>query len=78
MILEVAILHIKRELADRFEEAFKEESKIISSMKGYITHERKALLHHFYELLYGEYGNSEVTGIVTCDQGRPATVLDTG
>jgi heme-degrading monooxygenase HmoA len=39
MILEVAILDVKEEKATEFEPTFKEASKIISSMKGYISHE---------------------------------------
>ena len=39
MILEVAILQIKPELNHKFESAFREASKIISKMKGYINHE---------------------------------------
>jgi len=39
MILEVAILDVKAEKVDQFETTFKEASKIISSMKGYISHE---------------------------------------
>ena len=41
MILEVAILDVKEELLDEFEPTFKEAGKIISSMKGYISHELK-------------------------------------
>ena len=39
MILEVAILDVKEEKITEFEPTFKEASKIISSMKGYISHE---------------------------------------
>ena len=39
MILEVAILDIKDGMSDEFEAAFKQASKIISSMPGYISHE---------------------------------------
>ena len=39
MILEVAILDIKEEKITEFEPTFKEASKIISSMNGYISHE---------------------------------------
>jgi len=41
MILEVAILDVKAEKITEFEATFKEASKIISSMKGYIFHELK-------------------------------------
>ena len=41
MILEVAILDVKETLADEFESAFKTAEAIISSMKGYISHELK-------------------------------------
>ncbi len=37
MILEVAILNIKPEKVNDFEPTFKIASKIISSMKGYIS-----------------------------------------
>ena len=46
MILEVAILDVKTELVDEFEPTFKEASKIISSMKGYISHELKKCLEN--------------------------------
>ena len=58
MILEVATLNIKKGLSADFETNFKKAEKIISSMKGYISHqfrqsdeyqEWKALLHHFYK-----------------------------
>ena len=39
MILEVAILDVKEEKLAEFEPTFKEASKIIFSMKGYISHE---------------------------------------
>ena len=39
MILEVAILNIKPEKQNDFEPTFQVASKIISSMKGYISHE---------------------------------------
>jgi len=41
MILEVAILDVKAEKVIEFEPTFKEASKIISSMKGYLSHELK-------------------------------------
>ena len=41
MILEVAILNIKDGLTDEFELAFEKAKSIISSMKGYISHELK-------------------------------------
>ena len=44
MILEVAILQIKPELTHNFESAFREASKIISKMKGYINHELQKCL----------------------------------
>jgi heme-degrading monooxygenase HmoA len=53
MILEVAMLQVKPELDDRFVESFREASKIISSMKGYISHELQKCLEeeHKYLLL---------------------------
>ena len=41
MILEVAILNIKNGLSEDFEKSFQVAQKIISSMKGYISHELK-------------------------------------
>lgn len=39
MILEAAILQVKRGMEKEYEENFRKASKIISSMKGYISHE---------------------------------------
>lgn|SRR5574339_267912 len=39
MVLEVAILNLRPGTMSAFEAAFKEASKIISSMPGYISHE---------------------------------------
>ncbi|WP_414566743.1 MULTISPECIES: antibiotic biosynthesis monooxygenase family protein [unclassified Anabaena] len=39
MILEAVMLNIKPGLEDDFESAFKKASSIISSMKGYLSHE---------------------------------------
>jgi heme-degrading monooxygenase HmoA len=44
MILEVAILTIKEGLASDFEQSFSKAQSIISSMKGYISHELKKCL----------------------------------
>lgn len=41
MILEVAILNIKKGLSSDFEATFKIAEKIISSMKGYVSHDLK-------------------------------------
>ena len=41
MILEVAELNIKQGLSNAFEENFQKAEGIISSMKGYISHELK-------------------------------------
>ena len=41
MILEVAVLNIKKGFSKDFENSFKEAQKIISSMKGYVSHELK-------------------------------------
>lgn len=41
MILEVAILNIKQGLSEAFEINFIKAEKIISSMKGYVSHELK-------------------------------------
>lgn len=41
MILEVAILNIKKVLSQEFEKTFLVAQEIISSMKGYISHQLK-------------------------------------
>ncbi|AUC83504.1 antibiotic biosynthesis monooxygenase [Lacinutrix sp. Bg11-31] len=41
MILEVAILNIKEGLSQEFEQTFEVAQDIISSMKGYISHQLK-------------------------------------
>lgn len=41
MVLEVAILKLKEGRSAEYEKVFKEASKIISSMKGYVNHELK-------------------------------------
>ncbi|MDO6596211.1 antibiotic biosynthesis monooxygenase [Oceanihabitans sp. 2_MG-2023] len=41
MILEVAILNIKKGLSKEFEAAFKKAKAILSSKKGYISHQLK-------------------------------------
>lgn len=41
MILEVAILNIKKGLSEEFEIAFNKAQSIISSMKGCVSHELK-------------------------------------
>ena len=41
MILEVAILNIKRGQSEAFEKAFSRAKNIISSMNGYINHQLK-------------------------------------
>ncbi|MGG3927865.1 antibiotic biosynthesis monooxygenase [Metabacillus fastidiosus] len=39
MILEAVMLHVKQGVQEEYEQAFQEASVIISSMKGYISHE---------------------------------------
>jgi heme-degrading monooxygenase HmoA len=53
MILEVANLQVKPGLGEAFEAAFRKASAIISSMKGYISHELQLCLEddHKYLLL---------------------------
>jgi heme-degrading monooxygenase HmoA len=46
MILEIAILDIKPGLENDFEQSFLVAQKIISSMKGYISHELKKCLEN--------------------------------
>lgn len=53
MILEVAILHIKKGQTEAFEASFRSASKIIASMEGYINHELQKCMEedHKYILL---------------------------
>ena len=44
MILEVAVLNIRKEMTSDFEVAFKQASSIISSMRGYISHQLQRCL----------------------------------
>ncbi len=44
MILEVAILDVKPDQTDAFEQAFRTASAIIASMNGYISHELQRCL----------------------------------
>ena len=46
MVLEVAILNIKEGLSEEFERSFSKASLIISSMKGYISHQLKKCIEH--------------------------------
>ena len=46
MILEIAILNIKKGLSEEFESSFETAEGIISSMEGYISHEMKKCLEH--------------------------------
>jgi heme-degrading monooxygenase HmoA len=46
MVLEVAILNIKEGLSEVFEQSFSKASLIISSMKGYISHQLKKCIEH--------------------------------
>jgi heme-degrading monooxygenase HmoA len=46
MVLEVAVLNIKKGLSADFEKNFLEAQKIISSMNGYISHELKKSLEN--------------------------------
>jgi heme-degrading monooxygenase HmoA len=39
MILEAVMLQVKEGMEEEYEQAFREASKIIASMKGYISHE---------------------------------------
>lgn len=46
MVLEVAILYVKEGLSEEFEQSFTKASMIISSMKGYISHQLKKCIEH--------------------------------
>ncbi|WP_088070111.1 antibiotic biosynthesis monooxygenase family protein [Gottfriedia luciferensis] len=39
MILEAVVLYVRDGMEEQYEDAFRNASKIISSMKGYISHE---------------------------------------
>ncbi|WP_059173371.1 antibiotic biosynthesis monooxygenase [Bacillus sp. FJAT-27445] len=44
MIVEAVMLQVKQGMESEYEEAFRRASKIISSMKGYISHELQRCL----------------------------------
>lgn len=44
MILETVMLQVKKGMEDEYEEAFRRASEIISSMKGYISHELQSCM----------------------------------
>lgn len=44
MVLEVAVLDVRKGLTQEFEAAFKQAERIISSMDGYLSHELKTCL----------------------------------
>lgn len=44
MVLEAAMLQVKTGMEAEYEEAFREASEIISSMKGYISHELQSCM----------------------------------
>ena len=44
MILELAILNVRRGRAAEFERAFRDAQRIISSMVGYVSHELQRCL----------------------------------
>ena len=51
MILEVAALDVRAGLEAEFEVAFREASAIISSMKGYVSHELQRCVEHPHRYL---------------------------
>ncbi len=51
MILEVAILDVRAGQAEAFTRAFREAEGIISSMKGYISHELRSCLEQEHRFL---------------------------
>jgi heme-degrading monooxygenase HmoA len=53
MILEVAVLNVRSEIADQFEEAFRQASQYIASSPGYVSHELQRCIEapHRYLLL---------------------------
>jgi heme-degrading monooxygenase HmoA len=46
MITEIALLRIRKNESGKFERAFGEAQRIISSMKGYLAHELQKCLEH--------------------------------
>ena len=58
MILEVAILDVKEEKVAEFEPTFQEASKIISSMKGYISHELQKCMETKNRYINSKLGNT--------------------
>ena len=44
MILEAVLLQVKQGLEEEYEDAFRQASGIISSMKGYISHELQSCI----------------------------------
>ncbi|UVI27979.1 antibiotic biosynthesis monooxygenase family protein [Paenibacillus spongiae] len=65
MIMELAILHVKPELDDTFVGQFKEASRIIASMKGYVRHELQRCLereHQYVLLVWWETLEDHVRG----------------
>ncbi|HEY8102599.1 MAG TPA: antibiotic biosynthesis monooxygenase [Burkholderiaceae bacterium] len=46
MILEVAILDVRKGQEQQFETAFRQASEIISSMKGYVSHQLQQCLEN--------------------------------
>lgn len=60
MILEAAMLQVKHGMEKEYEEAFRQASEIISSMKGYISHELQSCLEvKGRYLLLVKWGNLE-------------------
>ena len=51
MILEVAILNIKKGQSSEFESNFKRAENIISSMKGYISHQLKKCIEQEFKYI---------------------------
>lgn len=44
MVLEAVMLQVKQNMEEEYEQAFRQASEIISSMKGYISHELQRCL----------------------------------
>ena len=78
MILEVAILDVKEEKLVEFEPTFKDASKIISLMKGYISHKLQKCVeqkNRYILLVKGETLKDHTIGFRESNQYQDWKVL---
>ncbi|NJN08631.1 MAG: hypothetical protein HC815_11790 [Richelia sp. RM1_1_1] len=82
MILEVAILNVKKEMCEEFEAAFRQASEIISSISGYISHElqkcvevpNRYILLVRWETIPGFLTKLEEIGVKNCQNVYSTTI----